>query len=229
MLMELLRRAGEYRHYVGAVMYRYDMLDAQEPDGVGGLERTHDEPVADGQQSEVGSIDLTYKLHVSEEGGITCVVEPEAALELQNVSHRFSAVDEASVLRLDARGVECVGCGDLNPAKLGGAPLLDRLCVLDALALQVGHDLEVRQDRRPGLLGYGYRIIEVIEVAVGDEHSIELTDLLHVLRGSRVVGQERVYDDLLVPRGYEPEGRVPHVGDPGPSKHILHINLRLLV
>jgi hypothetical protein len=62
----------------------------------------------------------------------------------------------------------------------------------------------------------------VVEVAVGDEDRVELVDLLEVLRDLGVVGQPGVYDDLLAPGRYEPESGVPQVGDPGPSKHLVH-------
>src|SRR3954471_4920849 len=133
--LKLLGSAGEDRHHVGTVMDRHGVLDAQEPDGVGSLERAHDQPVADGQQGEVGAVDLTYKLHIAEDGGVASVIEPETALKLEDIAHGLAAVDEVSIVRLDARGVEGVGRGNPDPADLGGAAFLDRYRVFDTLAL----------------------------------------------------------------------------------------------
>ena len=57
-LLKLFGVAGEDRHHIGAVVDRHNMPDAQEADGVGSLERAHDEPVADGQQGKVRTVDL---------------------------------------------------------------------------------------------------------------------------------------------------------------------------
>ena len=114
-LLKLFGVAREDRHHIGAVVDRHNMPDAQEADGVGSLERAHDEPVADGQQGKVRTVDLADKLHVAEDRGVPGVVELKAAFELDNVAHGLAAIDEASVLRLDARGVEGVSGGDPNP------------------------------------------------------------------------------------------------------------------
>ncbi len=97
-LLELLRRAGEERHDVRAVVNRDDVLDAEKPGGVGGLERAHRQPVADGQEGEVRIVELPDQPHVAEERGVAGMVELEAALELDHVTHRLAAVDEAPVV-----------------------------------------------------------------------------------------------------------------------------------
>src|SRR5918998_4569980 len=189
---------------------------------MGGLERAHHDRVADGQESQVGPVNLADKLHVSEDGGVAGVVELEATLELQDVSHRLAGVDDGSVLFGDAGGVEGVSCGNLDRTDLNRTALLDRLPVLYALVLHVREDLEVSYRRRSGLLGQRDSVGEMVEVAVGDEHGVQLPNLLEFLRRHRVVGQEGVYEDLLVSGRYYPEGRVPEVGDPGPAEHLVH-------
>ena len=108
-----------------------------------------------------------------------------------------------------------MGSGNLDPANLGGAALHDRCGVLDALVLQVRHDLEVGDGPRAGLPRQWLHVIEVVEVAVGNQDGVEFTDLLQFLGGMRVVRQERVYDYLLVARRHESKRRVTEVGDPG--------------
>jgi hypothetical protein len=77
--------------------------------------------------------------------------------------------------------------GHLNAANLDGTAFLDRLPVLYPLALQIREDLEVGHHYRAGLLRDRNSVGEVVEVAVGDEHRIELADLFHVLRCLGVV------------------------------------------
>jgi hypothetical protein len=54
----------------------------------------------------------------------------------------------------------------------------------------------------------------VVEVAVGYQDGVQITDLLHVVRGLGVLREEGIYDDLLAARRHEPERRVPQEGDP---------------
>src|SRR5215210_4069713 len=219
-ILELLRRAGEERE--GPIVDGHDVPYAQEASGVGGFEGAHDDLVADRQQGEVGTVDLTYKAHVAEDGGVARMVELEPALELQDVPDGLASVHDCPVLFGYARRVEGVNHGDPDPADLGGAALLHWHPVLDALSLHVGEDLEIRHHQRPGLLRDRYGVGEVIEVAVSDKHGIELPDLLQILWGLGIVGQERVYEDLLVPGGYEPEGCMSEVGDPDSAEHVVH-------
>src|SRR5829696_8952955 len=88
--------------------------------------------------------------------------------------------------------------------------------------MEIGRDLEVRDHRRSGLLCQRNDVRKVVEVAVGNEYRVQMPDLLVLLRRHGVVGQEGVYDDLLGPGGCYPEGRVPEVGYPGPTKHLVH-------
>src|SRR5215213_1532310 len=120
------------------------------------------------------------------------MVQPESALELDDVAHRLSGVDVAAVVELNARGVVGVGRGHFEAADLDRAALLDR--------------------HGPRLPHEGLDIGEVVEVAVGYQDGIELTDVLQVLRGLGIFRKEGIYDDLPAARRYEPERRVPEVG-----------------
>src|SRR3954452_23395370 len=108
-----------------------------------------------------------------------------------------------------------MGGGHLDAADLGAAALHDRFRVLDPLALQISHYLEIGNRPRTGLSRQRLHVVEVVEVAVGYEHGVELADPLQLFRGVRVVRQERVNYDLLVARRSEPERRVAEVSDPG--------------
>src|SRR5215218_3309858 len=218
----LILLGGAWQEREGAVVYRDDVPDAEEPSGVCSLEGAHYHLVADRQESEVRAVELPDQLHVAEDGGVSRVVELEAALELDYVAHRFAGVDHAAVVQGDARGVEGVGRRDLDPSDLNRAAFLDRYRVLDAHALEVGEDLEVRNGPGAGLSHERLYIREVIEVPVGDQDGIERTHALELVRGLGVLGKNRVYDDLRVTRSREPEGRVPQVGDPGPAQHVFH-------
>src|SRR5215204_6844528 len=88
--------------------------------------------------------------------------------------------------------------------------------------MEIGHDLEVRDHRRSGLLGQRDDVRKVVEVTVGNEYGVYVPDLLVLLWRRGVVGQEGIYDDLFGPGGCYPEGRVPEVGYPGPTKHLVH-------
>src|SRR5215217_7487064 len=142
------------------------------------------------------------------------MVEPEPALELDDVAYWLARVDVAAVVELYARGVEGVGRRHLDAAYLGRAALLDRHGVLDPLPLQVGEDLEIRDRRGPRLPHQRLDIREMVEVAVGYQDGVELADVLQVVRGLGVLRKERIYDDLPASRRYKPERRVPEVGDP---------------
>src|SRR5215211_2934917 len=98
-----------------------------------------------------------------------------------------------------------MGRGHLDAADLGATALHYRLCVLHSLSLQVTHDLEVGDRPRARLPGERLHVVEVVEVAVGNEHGIQLTHALQVFGGMRVIGQEGVYDDLLATSCDEPE------------------------
>ena len=190
---------------------------------MGGLEGAHDGPVADWQEGKVRTVELADELHVTENGGVACVVEPEATIELQDITYGITSVDNGSILLRDAGGVEGMGRSDLDSTNLlGGRALHNWHPVLDPLALEIGEDLEVRHYGRSGLLREGYDVVEVIEVPVGDEDRVELPDLLEVLRGLGIISQPGVYDDLLASWSCKPEGRMPKVGDPGPAKHLVH-------
>src|SRR5215211_657556 len=118
--------------------------------------------------------------------------------------------------------MERVRRGHLDAPDLDRAALLDRDCILHALALQVGEDLEVGDRRSTRLSQERQHVREVVEVAVGDEHGVQLAHPLQVVRRLGVVCEKGVYDDLLAPGGSEPEGRVTEVGDPGSAQHALH-------
>ena len=87
--------------------------------------------------------------------------------------------------------------------------------VLDALALQVGHDLEVGDRPRAGLPAQRLTSSKwskwpwVMSMVSSSPTCFRSSGVV------RVVRQERVYDDLLVARRHEPERRVSEVGDPG--------------
>src|SRR3954453_13659562 len=104
MLLEFFGRAGEDRHHVLAVVHWDDVLHAEEPGSVGGLQGTHREPVADGQERQVRAVEFADESHVAEEGGVAGVVELEPALELDHVAERFSAVDRAPVVEGEGGG-----------------------------------------------------------------------------------------------------------------------------
>src|SRR5215208_3917918 len=95
-LLELL--GGTWQEREGPVVDRDDVLDAEEPGCVGSLERAHNDLVADGQECDVGVVELADQSHVAEDGCVAGVVELEAALELDNVAHRLAGVDVAAVV-----------------------------------------------------------------------------------------------------------------------------------
>src|SRR5918998_2783549 len=134
-LLELLR--GSWHEGEGPVVDRDDVPHAEEAGGVGGLVGTHHHLVADGQEGDVRAVELPDQLHVAEDSGVPGVVDPEAALELYDVTHRLAGVDHGAVVQGDGRGVEGVGRGYLDPTCPDGAALLYGHRVLDALMLEI--------------------------------------------------------------------------------------------
>ena len=66
---------------------------AQKLDGQCRLAWVHREPAADGQEAQIGRIQIADDLHVAENGGIARVVNPFSVLEGQNEARRLSGVD----------------------------------------------------------------------------------------------------------------------------------------
>ena len=66
-------------------MHRHDVPDAQEAGGGRGLEGAHDDPVADGQEGQVGAVEFADEPHVSEDARVAGVVELRAAFGPQDV------------------------------------------------------------------------------------------------------------------------------------------------
>src|SRR5258707_14496076 len=89
--------------------------------------------------------------------------------------------------------------GDLDAADVDGAALVgtyERLA-LDALGSQPAGDLEVADDFGLGRARDLERVVDVVEMAVRDEHEVAFVDLLQLLRRHRVAHHPWVDDDFL--------------------------------
>src|SRR6185369_11320998 len=91
-LFELLRSALERRK--GAPVDRDHLAYAEVAAGAGRRGRVHGEQVADGQEGELGAVDLAEELHVGEERRVPGVVEGEAARKLDDVAGGETAVED---------------------------------------------------------------------------------------------------------------------------------------
>src|SRR5260370_8539227 len=92
--------------------------------------------------------------------------------------------------------------GDLDAAAVDGAALVgtyERLA-LDALGSQPAGDLEVADDFGLGRARDLERVVDVVEMAVRDEHEVAFVDLLQLLRRHRVAHHPWAVDDFLALR-----------------------------
>src|SRR5260221_14545502 len=89
-------------------MHWDDMLNAEKADGAGGVARAYSVEVADGKHSDVRFVEFADQFHVAEEGGVAGMIDRKAALNSNDESGRFAAVDSNAVV-VDGVRMEAVG------------------------------------------------------------------------------------------------------------------------
>ncbi len=194
-------------------MHGDDVLDLQELQGVGGLARAHGVVVADGQAGQVGLVELADDAHVAEDAGVARMVELEAVGEAHHVAHRVAAVEDAAFVQ-DPATVVGVHHGDREALHLLGAALVHLRQVLDAFRGQPVGGLR-DADHLAGLVlaGQGHRVADVVEVAVGDEHDVDLLEALQIVGAGGVALHPGVDEHGLALGGVDLEGGVPQPGE----------------
>ena len=60
-------------------MHGDNVFYSEQSDGAGGLARAHSVEIADGEESDIGLVEFADEFHVAEDGGISCVINGEAA------------------------------------------------------------------------------------------------------------------------------------------------------
>src|SRR6185312_1430345 len=161
-LAQHLRRAGEGRER--SPVDGNHLARTEEPAGAGGLLGIHGVVVADGQESQLGTVHLAEQLHVGEESRVPRVVEGEAAGEPHDVTRRHAAVEGLVAIAQAAGGVGA-DHGDHHAQHLLAAPQVHAGAVLHTLPGQPVADLVIRHDDlRLILLGDLYRIPHVVAV-----------------------------------------------------------------
>ena len=164
----------------------HDPLSTQKLDGQCRLAWVHREPAADGQEAQIGRIQVADDLHVAENGGIARVVNPFSVLEGQNEARRLSGVDARIV---EARTVHGVGERDADTAEIHRSPFAHRARVLFGKTLVLGdqvHQFIGARHRASALAVHVHDGGDVIEVAVGEGDQVRLFRALPVVGAARV-------------------------------------------
>ena len=198
----------------GPVVDRDDVPDAQEPGGVGGLVRAHHHLLPMGRRARSAGR-APRSAACRRRPGVPRVVELEAALELDHVPQGLAAVDEAAVVEGYARGVEGMGRGYLDAPDLYA-------CRPSGSASRSLRPVSAGRRRsrswRPpgaGLPQERHHVREVVEVAVGDEHGVQLADPLQLVRSLGLSVRKGSMMICSPPAVTNLECRVSEVGDPG--------------
>lgn len=215
---QFLSSSGE--QWERAEVHRDDDLRAQKLARVGGFVGTHGEDVADGDHGDLRRVELVDDVHVTEDVGVTGVVNLHASGGLEHVSASFAAVDHLTVV-FDSAGVVGVDHGDANIGDRGRAAFVHREDVLCALLC---HPLTELIDADNGglvLPGEFDGVSDVVSVAVGAEHDVDLVERLLVSRSLRVVHDPGVDEEDFV-INVEAEGGVPEPGDLGAGEGGFH-------
>src|SRR6185369_9285845 len=103
--------------------------------GAGRRGRVHGEQVADGQEGELGAVDLAEELHVGEERRVPGVVEGEAARKLDDVAGGETAVEDLVAVG-DAARVVGAHHGDGEAEDVLAAAEVHRRAALHPLRFQ---------------------------------------------------------------------------------------------
>ncbi len=88
--------------------------------------------------------------------------------------------------KLDSSEIECLA-----------SAVIERVCLLDSLLAKPNDDLEVGNDGRPRAFGDFDRIIDVIEVAMGDQDVVRLDGIDLNMAGERVRRNEGIEEKRL--------------------------------
>ena len=179
-------------------MHRHDGLDAEQLDGLGRPLRTHRVPAADGQEGDVEAAELRDQRHVAENVGVAGEVDGESVLELDHEPARVTAVDDRAVLG-DAARVLGVDQRDLDAVHLDGSALVGAhdLVRVEAFRAEPDADLVVADDGGLGAARDLERVVDVVEVAVRDQHQVARVDGLQRLRRCRIAHDPGVDENLF--------------------------------
>ena len=120
-LAQGFRRASE--HGERGVVHGDDVLHAEKADGVRSFARAHGEEIADGKHGELRFVEFADELHVAEEGGVSRVIESDAAGKANDVAAGFAGLDADTVV-VERTGMKGVGHGELKGPSLCVPPLL---------------------------------------------------------------------------------------------------------
>src|SRR5260370_12646645 len=114
-----------------------------------------------------------------------------------------------------------MGQGDLDALHIHAAAFVDASGILYAFGLEPARQLDDGDHAWSGGFGDIDSIGSMIKVAVGDEHEIELVDLLEVIRAGGIALCPGVDQDSFASWRYEFETNMPQPRD----LHAFHINL----
>src|SRR6185369_5691824 len=141
----------------------------------GGFARAHGIEVADGQERELGMIQAFDQLHVGKVVGIAGAVDRAAVGQSHDVAGRLAAVDDLIAIQ-NAAAVDGVGHGGGNRSHGGRAALIHAERVLGSLGFEPAGGFLNRHDLRRKLLGQWQDVVDVIEVAVGNQNDVQAID-----------------------------------------------------
>src|SRR5260370_5977796 len=182
-----------------AEVHRHHGLHAEELGRLGGALRAHGVEAADRQKCDVELRQLGEQRHVAEDVGVAGEVDLEPVLELDHKAACVAPVDDVAAVLGDAARVLGVDKGDLDAVDVDCAALVgaDDLVSFQTLRAEPRADLEVADNRRLGAARYLERVMDVVEMAVRDEHQVAFVHGLQRFRGDGVVHHPRVDEDLL--------------------------------
>src|SRR6266566_4479294 len=114
-----------------------------------------------------------------------------------------------------------MGHRDLNALDFDRTAFVYAHCILNALCFEPSSQLHDSNDRRFSGLRDIDSVSDMIKVAVGGKHEVELVDLLEVIWAGRVAPCPGVDHNSFAARRGEFESSMPEPGD----LHALHIHV----
>src|SRR5262249_54550627 len=115
------------------------------------------------------------QLHVGEDVGVAGEIDHAIVIETQNVTGGFASIDDLAIVQNSA-AMDCVSHGDVDGADLLRSAFIHGMQVLDALALEPMAGFVNCANLVGMLLGQRNRIVNVIEMTMGDQHEIDFLD-----------------------------------------------------
>src|SRR5215469_18334746 len=134
-MSKICGRSGQERK--GSPMHGNHCLGLEQPASISSFFGTHGEKVADWQHGEIRPVEVADDLHVTEDVGVSSVIDLEAIIKRDHVATGFATIDNLLAI-LDSAGMIGLDHCDLHIGHLLSSALVHRRNFFYALLLHPG-------------------------------------------------------------------------------------------